>query len=51
VRIGGLGPTARRAEQVGPSKLLTRREGFLPLCGDVLEFLTGCLKDGLQSAY
>ena len=37
--------------RLGPSELLARREDFLSLCGDVLEFLAGCLKDGLQSAY
>jgi hypothetical protein len=31
--------------------VLARREDFLSLCGDVLEFLAGCLKNGLQSAY
>ena len=36
--------------RLGPSELLARPGRFLPLCGDVLEFLAGCLKDGLQSA-
>jgi hypothetical protein len=51
VTIEGLCPTARRAELVALRTELGLSERLLPICGDVLEFLTRCLKDGLQSAY